>query len=83
METFFTERLDAALAEVRTQALRAHANNTEFDRFNSVNDFIAYTIAYLGRATEQLPRNETDGINTRDMLKKAAGLVVTCMTLRT
>jgi hypothetical protein len=49
----------------------------EVDDASSLNDFIAYAIAYLGRASTKMHRNHRDGYtaeNRRDMLVKAAGL---------
>lgn len=48
----------------------------EFDKTNTVNDYIAYVTAYLGRAADKVLRNEKEGHDQRKMLVKAGALVV-------
>lgn len=43
------------------------------DAKNTRNDWIAYALAYIGRASEKVLRNDDD---PREMLVKAAGLLV-------
>lgn len=43
------------------------------DPVNTGDDFILYSLAYLGRSTDA-KRNE--GLDRKDMLRKAAGLLI-------
>lgn len=43
---------------------------------NTTNDFVAYIMAYAGRAAEKVLRNEREGVTSRDMFVKAGALCV-------
>lgn len=53
--------------------------DTTFDSWNSVNDWVAYSVAYLGRVTDCY-RNQREGFDSTEekqkMLLKAAALIV-------
>lgn len=42
---------------------------------NSRNDNISVAIAYLGRASENVLRNDAEGLDSREMLIKAAAVI--------
>jgi hypothetical protein len=50
-----------------------------FEESNSRNDFIAYAVAYLGRAADKVFRNEREGLNPREFLVKAGGLIISAV----
>lgn len=81
MENKLQEIVSTVLLELNHQdCLREE--NPDFravDDLSTLNDFIAYTTAYLGRAAEKVHRNHRDGYTKaqrRDMLVKAAGLCI-------
>lgn len=56
--------------------LSVGGNTEEFDKNNSMNDWIAYVTAYLGRAAQKSVRNERENQTFRDNMLKAASLCV-------
>jgi len=46
------------------------------DETNTLNDSVAYIIAYLGRAVDKCARNQKEGLSPAEMLTKAASLCV-------
>lgn len=69
--------MNSILKEIEEEVLKAKSKLPEgFENENSRNDFIAYAIAYLGRASEKVFRNKDD---PREMLVKAAGLIVSAI----
>lgn len=78
-EVTVSEAFNDALDDVAAERLRqlemgmdAYATAQEF----SVNDMICVALAYLGRATELVKRNEREGHDQREMLVKAATTLV-------
>lgn len=72
--------MDNIFEDIRTEVLRAQANLPEgFDESNSRNDWIAYVIAYLGRASQKVFRNEKEEQDYRENLVKAAGLIISAL----
>jgi hypothetical protein len=69
-----TDRVNQTVLEIEAEARLAMDKWKEFDKVNTTNDFIGYTIAYLGRAVVGARRNAD--IDTREMLVKAGGLIV-------
>ncbi len=47
-----------------------------FDETNSANDWVSYIVAYAGRASSKVHRNERDGQSFRDNMIKVGALVV-------
>lgn len=47
-----------------------------YDATNSRNDWVGAAVAYIGRAADRVPRNEREGHNPREMLIKAAAILV-------
>jgi len=46
------------------------------DQTNSVNDYVAYATAYLGRAADKCARNQREGQNMRASFIKTAALCI-------
>ncbi len=68
--------IDDILAEYETAHKKLPPG---FEETNTRNDFIAYAVAYLGRAAEKVWRNERDQCDPREMLVKAGGLVISAI----
>lgn len=66
--------LDLIQAELAHQAARADVQAVE--AHNSRNDRIAVALAYLGRASAGVIRNEREGHDPKAMLVKAAAVLV-------
>lgn len=71
--------IDNILEEIKEEALRGRETFSDYDKVNSRNDYIAYSIAYLGRAVESCRRNEREQCDPEDNLIKAAGLIVNAL----
>ena len=57
----FKDAVMLVKAERQRQRQLAHGGDTDaFDNSSSLNDFIAYTMAYLGRAVQRSLRNERE-----------------------
>jgi len=72
-------RRDIVFCDIRTerdrQIIVAHGGDTEeFDKGNSMNDWIAYVSAYIGRAADKVASNERDGHTFRLNMVKAAAV---------
>lgn len=63
---------DRIATEVRQEVARARAKWADVDEFNAKDNFILYSLAYIGRAIHTV-RN--DRYNQRSMLIKAIGLL--------
>ena len=72
-----TDRINQTVLEIEAEARLAMAQWEELDKVNTTNDFIGYTIAYLGRAVVGARRNAD--IDIREMLVKAGGLIVSAI----
>lgn len=59
---------------VEKERQRALALWTELDEENTLDDYILYSLAYLGRATSAARNKDLDA---KEMLIKAMGLLVT------
>lgn len=73
--------LDGILQQVKVERERQKslefAEDTEsFDRTNSMNDWVAYLVAYAGRAAEKVFRNKREGQDFRSNMVKTAALAV-------
>ncbi len=68
--------LDVREERERQFLLSLGGNTEEFDKSNTVNDWIAYIIAYLGRAAQKVERNKREQLDTRENLVKAAALCI-------
>lgn len=55
---------------------QAQANSRTFDVTNTENDFIAISMAYLGRAARRVPRNDREGHGFRENVLKAIGVLI-------
>ena len=71
-----TDRINQTVLEIEAEARRAMEKWEVLDQTNTTNDFIAYTLAYLGRAAVGAYRNTGD---EREMLIKAGGLIVSAI----
>lgn len=72
--------IDAILKERERQIELAHGGDTdEFDAGNSHNDWIAYIVAYAGRAAEKVFRNEREGQTFRENIIKVAALCLAAL----
>tara|TARA_R110000824_G_scaffold307385_1_gene494869 strand:- start:13 stop:249 length:237 start_codon:yes stop_codon:yes gene_type:complete len=68
--------INLILAEIERQRnLPNAAEIAATEAENSTNDRIAIAIAYLGRASEKVHRNERDGCIPKDNLVKAAAVI--------
>jgi len=57
-----------------------HGGDTElFDKSNSQNDWVAYIIAYLGRASAKCSRNKKEGQTFRLNMIKVAALALAAL----
>jgi hypothetical protein len=64
--------------EINTEMDRALANLPEDgDDNDTENDYIAYALAYLGRASRGVFRNEREKSDYKTNMIKAAGLIIT------
>ena len=72
--------IDRIMELIKEEALRGREVFSEYDKVNSRNDYISYSIAYLGRAVEFCRRNEREQCDPEDNLIKAAGLIVNALT---
>ncbi len=75
------EYRDNALEDIVNERLRQlhikHGGDTyEFDKTNSRNDWVAYIVAYAGRASDKCARNEKDGQKFRENMVKVAALAL-------
>jgi hypothetical protein len=69
--------LDAICDERLRQIGLAHGGNTEeFDKGNSQNDWVAYVVAYAGRAAQKVARNEKEGQEFRANMVKVGALAL-------
>jgi len=65
------EILQMIEGERERQIKLAHGGDTDgFDKGNSRNDWIAYIIAYAGRASEKVFRNEREGCDFKEYMIK-------------
>jgi hypothetical protein len=72
--------LDDIAEERHLQIAFAFAGDTnKFDMTNSRNDWIAYAIAYLGRASQKVFRNERELCDYRGNMVKAAAIIVAAL----
>lgn len=74
-----TSMSPALIAEVNAE-MRAGATAFEqLDQTNTADDFVLYSIAYVGRSISNVGRNQTEGYSTssqrRAMIAKAIGLL--------
>jgi hypothetical protein len=51
----------------------------DFDRTNTRNDWVAYVVAYAGRAAAKVFRNEREGLDFRTFMVKAAALALSAI----
>ncbi len=73
--------MSRALEDVRLERVRqidlAHGGDTEaFDCRNSQNDWVAYISAYVGRASDEVARNEQEDCDFRENMVKTAALAI-------
>lgn len=77
--------MKTVLEQIQAERIRQievckHGGDTiEFDKTNSRNDWIAYVIAYLGRASDKVFRNEKQGERFYENMVKAAALIVAAL----
>ncbi|MCP4993150.1 MAG: hypothetical protein GY934_05100 [Gammaproteobacteria bacterium] len=72
--------LEEIQQERKRQLSLAHGGNTEeFDRANSTNDWLAYIMAYAGRAADKVDRNDREGCTFRENMLKVAALSVAAL----
>lgn len=72
--------IDDVVAERQRQIQLAHGGNTDtFDKPNSKNDWVAYIVAYAGRAADKVFRNERENQTFRENMLKVAALAVAAM----
>jgi hypothetical protein len=63
--------------EVGVEADKAAAQFAALDETNSINDYVAYATAYVGRISAKCPRNDREVVGSkREMAIKAAALLV-------
>jgi len=66
---------DQILVERKRQGTLAIGGDTDaFDRTNTQNDWVAYIVAYAGRAAQKVKRNERENQSFRDNIIKVAAL---------
>ncbi len=71
------ELLKEIIKERERQMKLAHGGNTdEFDKKNSQNDWVAYIMAYAGRAADKVTRNKNEGQDFRQNMIKVAALAI-------
>tara|TARA_B100000749_G_scaffold279467_1_gene272296 strand:- start:5473 stop:5991 length:519 start_codon:yes stop_codon:yes gene_type:complete len=76
----FEEAVMLIKTERERQRQLAHGGDTDaFDRTSSLNDFIAYTMAYLGRAVQRSLRNEREEQSFETNVIKALGILFASM----
>lgn len=76
----FEQKLDAILAEIKAEVIKAHEQiDAGVEALNKRNDYISYATGYLGRASEGLFRNIKEDHNPKEMLVKAAGILVSAI----
>ncbi|HUU93215.1 MAG TPA: hypothetical protein VM238_18630 [Phycisphaerae bacterium] len=69
--------LEEVVAERNRQRELKHGGDTDaFDRGNSRNDWLAYIMAYAGRAAAKVFRNEREGCQFRENMIKVAALAI-------
>lgn len=68
------------IRDVEEAAAAGRKANASLDEVNTTNDYLAYAMAYAGRAAINCGNNQRDGYATpaarRELLVKAAGLLV-------
>lgn len=68
--------MDLIKAEIKRQTELPNAKDiAQTKATNSRNDRIAIALAYLGRASEKVHRNEREGCDVKDNLVKAAAVI--------
>ena len=72
-----SDTIQQTVLEIEEEARRAMTKWQGLDQINTTNDFIAYTLAYLGRAAVGAHRNI--GLDEREMLIKAGGLIISAI----
>lgn len=65
--------------ELQISTPMAGTHTDEFDKTNRANDWIAYIMAYAGRAARRVYRNQKEGQNYRDNLVKTAAIAVAAL----
>lgn len=66
--------------EIQKEMSRAKEALPEtIDLNDTENDYISYALAYLGRASRGVFRNEREGQDFRSNMIKAAGIIVTAV----
>lgn len=70
--------MSKALADVGAEREKQKSNEAvqAIESSNTINDFVAYVSAYVGRASTKVLRNEREGVTSRDMFVKAGALCV-------
>jgi hypothetical protein len=69
--------------ERNRQIALCHGGDTEaFDKSNTQNDWIAYILAYAGRAAQKVFRNEKEGQTFEANITKVAALCVAALEAR-
>lgn len=63
----------------RQIALCLYGNTDDFDRTNTQNDWVAYIVAYAGRAAQKVFRNEKEGQTFEANITKVAALCVAAL----
>lgn len=72
--------MEAIGEEVSRQHKAAFNGNTaNHDQTNSENDFIAIVLAYLGRASRKVFRNDREACGYRENMIKAAATIVSAL----
>ncbi len=63
--------------ELERQIACAHDGNThQFNRNNSMNDWVAFISAYAGRAADRCDRNDREGHSFEENMIKVAALAI-------
>ena len=69
------EEIDQELAR-QQQLAKDSGEGSAFDQKNLRNDWVAYVVAYLGRASHKVFRNQREKCDYRENLIKAGALIV-------